>query len=114
MGLVFYILSCNYADCCFGHAGKLNMFGFWKPKKKLKTKKYIQQTLAGKPFRIFGIEQLRQIKEIAQTSNMIGGNVVFTLSDNLENIRHLCEQICENKDNDRALQEIIADLEKML
>tara|TARA_R100000808_G_scaffold5713_1_gene17190 strand:+ start:27885 stop:28157 length:273 start_codon:yes stop_codon:yes gene_type:complete len=90
------------------------MFSFWKTQKKLKNKKYIQQTLAGKPFRIFGIEQLQQIKDIAQTSNMIGGNVVFTLSDNLENVRNVCEQICENKDNNKALQEIISDLEKML
>lgn len=93
------------------------MFGLWKkkkPQKKLKAKKYIRQTLAGKPFRLFGIEQLRQIQEISQTSNMIGGNVVLTLSENLENIRHLCEQVCENKDNNKALQEIISDLEKML
>ena len=47
---------------------------------------------------------------------MIQGNVLIFLSENLINLRHVCEQVVEaqeNKDHD-GVQSIIKDIKKML
>ena len=74
------------------------------------------KSFEGKPFKIFKIEDLHRIKDIGIKSDMIQGNVLQFMSENLINVRHVCEQLVEAQDNKdySSVQSIIKDLKKMI
>ena len=79
-------------------------------------KRYSMKSFEGKPFKLFKIEDLHRIKDIGTKSDMIQGNVVIFMSENLINLRHVCEQIVEAQENKDygSVQSIIKDIKKML
>ena len=94
----------------------MSIFGPLFKKKPKIEKRYSMKSFEGKPFKIFKFEDLHRIKDIGIKSNMIQGNLVQFMSENLINIRHVCEQLVEaqdNKDYDN-IKLIVKDIKKML
>ena len=94
----------------------MSMFDSLFKRKRKFEKRYSMKNFEGKPFKVFKLEDLHRIKDIGTKSDMIQGNVLIFLSENLINLRHVCEQVVEaqeNKDHD-GVQSIIKDIKKML
>ena len=74
------------------------------------------KSFEGKSFKLFKKEDLHRIKDIGTKSDMIQGNVLIFMSENLINLRHVCEQIVEAQENKDygSVQSIIKDIKKML
>ena len=94
----------------------MSIFGSLFKKKFKFEKRYSMKSFEGKPFKIFKIEDLHRIKDIGIKSDMIQGNVLQFMSENLINVRHVCEQLVEAQDNKdySSVQSIIKDLKKMI
>ncbi len=77
-------------------------------------KRYSLKTHDDKPFKLMGESQLRQITDVSSESNMISGNIVEHLCDQLINTRKICEQLAEEKDNPKNLTKIAKDVEQII
>lgn len=77
-------------------------------------KRYSLKTRDDKPFKLMGENQLRQITDVSLESNMISGNIVEHLCEQLINTRKICEQLAEEKDNPKNLTKIAKDVEQII
>ena len=95
----------------------MSIFGFKFLSKNLfrsLDKRYSLKTHDNKPFKLMLESQLHQNIEVSSESNMISGNVVEHLCNQLINTRRICEQIVEEKDNHKNLVKIAKDVEQII
>tara|TARA_R110002020_G_scaffold846_4_gene4194 strand:+ start:433 stop:720 length:288 start_codon:yes stop_codon:yes gene_type:complete len=77
-------------------------------------KRYSLKMDDGKPFRLIKEEQCHDIIDAAKKATMVGGNVVEHLCKQIINMRRLCEQIVEEKDNPNSQTKIVKDIERII
>tara|TARA_R100000008_G_scaffold66212_1_gene43190 strand:+ start:822 stop:1109 length:288 start_codon:yes stop_codon:yes gene_type:complete len=78
------------------------------------NKRYSLKTDDGKPFKLLKEEQCHEIIEVSNKASMVGGNVVDHLCKQIINMRRLCEQIVEEKNNTSSQNKIIKDIEQII
>ena len=81
-----------------------------------KRKNVFDNVVNLKQVKIMPSPQLKKVKVIGESGSMIEGNIVSILSQNLLDLREICEYIIEyrNLDERLALDEAIQHLEHML
>ena len=81
-----------------------------------KRKNVFDNVVNLKQVKIMPSPQLKKVKAIGESGSMIEGNIVSILSQNLLDLREICEYIIEyrNLDERLALDEAIQHLEHML
>ena len=77
-------------------------------------KRYSLKTDDGKPFRLIKEEQCHEIIDVSKKTTMIGGNVVEHLCRQIINMRRLCEQLVEEKNNADSQNKIVKDIERII
>jgi len=95
----------------------MNIFGIKFLSKKLfgsLDKRYNLKTHDDKPFKLMLEGQLHEMIEVSQQSNMVSGNIVEHLCNQLINTRRICEQIAEEKENPKNLTKIAKDVEQII
>ena len=77
-------------------------------------KRYSLKMDDGKPFKIIKEEQCHEIIDVSKKATMIGGNVVEHLCNQIINMRRLCEQLVEEKNNPNSQNKIVKDIERII